>query len=321
MRSSFSAIATSAALLIPIMANALGIQVIINGKTVVFVDVPQTAWYASFVRDAAQAGIVNGYKDARGNPTGKFGPEKNVTIAEALKIAEESAGYDAQAYGTVVDSGVTHWASAYISVAKAEHFDILNFPYRLDRAATRGEVASMFTSAFLVTVPVTPTGTTFKDVQLSTPFAGSVEALAKDKVVSGDTVAGAPVGTYRPQALINRAEVVKIAMNARTTYGEPGKNRKPTVPTSNNVVNYSSGTFNPAVLTVPLGTMVTFHNDSNGNMWIASNPHPTHTDYPGFDSKAFIAAGQDYAFTFTKRGTWGYHNHLNPTEGGTIIVQ
>jgi len=322
MRNFFSFATASAALLMPIMANAFGLQVIINGQSVVFMDVSQSAWFSSYVRDAAQAGIVNGYMDAKGHFTGKFGPENNVTMAEALKIAEESAGYDAQAYGAVVDSGVSHWASAYVSVAKAEHFDFLNSPYRLDRPATRGEVASMFTSAFRVTIPVSPSGTTFKDVQLSTPYAVSVEALAKDGVVSGDTdPKGLATGTYRPLALINRAEVVKIAMSARTIYGEPGKDRLPEQPVSNNVVTYANGSFSPSVLTVTLGTTVTFRNGSLEPIWVASNPHPTHTDYPGFDSKMNIAAGQDYSFTFTQRGTWGYHNHLNPTAGGTIVVQ
>jgi len=320
MRTSF--FAASAALLMPFVANAFGLQVIINGQSVVFADVSQSSWFASYVRDAAQAGIVNGYMDANGRLTGKFGPENNVTMAEALKIAAESAGYDAQAYGAVVDSGVHHWASVYVSVAKAEHFDFLNHPYRLDRPATRGEVASMFTSAFRVTIPDTPSGTTFKDVQLSTAYGASVEALARDGVVSGDTnVSGQVAGTYRPSALINRAEVVKIAMGARATYDEPGKGRTPEQPTSSNVVTYANGGFGPSVLTVPLGTMVTFRNGSLESIWVASNPHPTHTDYPGFDSKANIAAGQEYSFIFTQRGTWGYHNHLNPTEGGTIVVQ
>ncbi len=321
MRLSFIRAAATASLLVPLVANAFGIDVLINGKTVTFVDVSQSSWYAPFVRDAAQAGIVNGYMDASGNFTGKFGPENNVTMAEALKIAVESAGYDAQAYGAVVDSSVNHWASEYVSVAILENFEFIKNPYRLDRAATRGEVAAMFTSAFRVNVPASPSGTTFNDVQLATPYAASVEALARDSVVSGDTTNGQPTGTYRPLALINRAEVVKIAMNSRAKYGQPGKDRTPSQPTTSNVVTYANGTFSPMVLTVPLGTMVTFHNGSLETVWVASNPHPTHTGYPAFDSKADVAAGQDFSFTFNQRGTWGYHNHHNPKQSGTIVVE
>ena len=323
MKKRFSLIASTAALLLmPIIANAFGIQVIINGQSISFADVSQSAWFAAYVHDAAEAGIVNGYKDRNGKLTGKFGPENNVTMAEVLKIAEESAGYDAVAYGGVVDSGVKHWASAYVSVAKAEKFTILENPYRLDRPATRAEVASMFTSAFLVSIPATPSGTTFHDVQLSTKFAVSVEALARDGVISGDTdVKGQPTGMYRPTDSINRAEVVKIAMNARAKYGEPGKDRKPTQPTASTIVLYANDSFAPGVLTVPLGTMVTFRNNGTDPIWVASNPHPTHANYPGFDSLKQIAPGQEYSFIFTQRGTWGYHNHLKPTKGGTIVVQ
>ncbi len=323
MRTSFfSSTVASVAMLLPMMANALGLQVMINGQSVVFTDVSQSAWFTAYVRDAAEAGIVNGYMDASGKFTGKFGPQNNVTMAEALKIATESAGYQESAYGAVIDSGVKHWASAYVSIAKAEQFEFMKSPYRLDRAATRGEVASMFTSAFRVTIPVSPSGTTFRDVQLATPFAASVETLAKDKVVSGDTdTKGQVTGSYRPSAFINRAEVVKIAMSARTIYGEPGKGRTPVKSASSNVVTYANGAFGPSVLTVAVGMTVTFKNGSLVPVWLASNPHPTHNGYPGFDSMKEIAAGQEYSFTFTQRGMWGYHNHLNRTESATIVVQ
>ncbi len=322
MRTFFSSTAASVAFLIPMLANAVGLQVIVNGQALVFVDVSQSAWFTTYVRDAAEAGIVNGYMDANGKFTGKFGPENDVTMAEALKIASESSGYDEHAYGAVVDSGVKHWSSAYVSVARAEHFEILNNPYRLDRPATRAEVASMVASAFRVTVPASPSGTTFKDVQFSVRYAASIEALERDGVVSGDTdMKGEVTGTFRPTSNINRAEVVKIAMGARAKYGQPGKDRTPIQPTSSNTVTYANGTFSPSVLSVPVGTMVTFHNGSMTPMWVASNPHPTHTDYPGFDSLKEIAPGQDYSFTFTKTGTWGYHNHLNRNEVGTISVQ
>lgn len=82
----------------------------------------------------------------------------------------------------------------------------------------------------------------------------------------------------------------------------------------------AGGTFSPAVVTIKAGDTVTWTNHATNPVWIASNPHPTHTDYPGFDSKAAIDPGKTYAFTFTKVGSWGYHNHLNPSVQGTVIV-
>jgi len=76
--------------------------------------------------------------------------------------------------------------------------------------------------------------------------------------------------------------------------------------------------------TVPItpGTTVIFQNTDSVSHQIASNPHPSHTDLPGFDR--VIAAGAVYQFTFTKIGSWGYHDHLRASDGkfqGTVKVQ
>jgi len=311
------------AFLLPLSANALGIQVIIKGETVVFRDVPQTAWFATYVQQAAEAGIVNGYEDGQNHYTGRFGPENSVTVAEALKIAVEGAGYDAPLYGAMIDSGVrSHWASPYVSVAKAEGFSVSTRNSHLDRPATRAEVAEIFTSAFDVDINVQNVGNLYRDVPESTTNAASIEALSRDDVVSGDTdVNGQATGTFRPLDPINRAEVVKIVINARMKYGEPGTGKKP-AQASDTIVHYTSaGGFSPSVLRVAKGTSVTFINDTTNPLWVASNPHPVHTDYPGFDSLKSLGQGEFYVFTFTRIGSWGYHNHFMPSQGGTIVVQ
>lgn len=323
MRRLLYSLAGSIGLLIPLAAGALGIQVIIDGQSVVFTDVSQSAWFATYVRSAAEAGIVNGYKDSSGRLTGKFGPGNNVTVAEALKIAVESAGYDEEAYGALIDSGVNHWASAYLSVAASEHFSIYSRSMNWNRAATRAEVASMFTSAFRVQIGESVTGTYFTDVKMSTTYGTAIETLAKGSVISGDTREdGTFTGTYRPTDRVNRAEVVKIAMNARATYGEPGKGRRPSEqPAEENVIRYGAGGFSPSVLRVKSGVSVTFKNDTNSPMWVASHPHPSHTDYPGFDAGKSYGPGESFIFTFNRIGTWNYHNHYKASDVGTIIVE
>lgn len=96
----------------------------------------------------------------------------------------------------------------------------------------------------------------------------------------------------------------------------PNTNSNP-VPVTANEVDYTDTGFSPNSLTVKKGTTVNFLNKSSSPMWIASNPHPIHTDLPGFDQKS---PGDTYSFTFDKVGTWGFHNHRNPSVGGTIIV-
>ncbi len=86
-------------------------------------------------------------------------------------------------------------------------------------------------------------------------------------------------------------------------------------------VDYNGTNFSPASLSVRVGDVVIFKNSSSSAFWPASNPHPQHTDYPEFDAKKPIAAGQSFQFKFTKAGTWGFHNHLNAGAKGTIIVK
>lgn len=78
--------------------------------------------------------------------------------------------------------------------------------------------------------------------------------------------------------------------------------------------------FTPSAMTVPAGTAVTWIALDDSVPTVASNPHPTHTDIPGFETTA-IMMGQSWSFTFTQTGTWGYHNHNFPDQGGTVTVQ
>jgi plastocyanin len=94
-------------------------------------------------------------------------------------------------------------------------------------------------------------------------------------------------------------------------------------------VTYTDNGFSPSVLTVKPGTTVVFENKTSNQFWPASDPHPTHTAYPGqgncngqaFDPCAALAPGTTWALLFDKSGNWGYHNHLNPSHEGTILVK
>lgn len=310
--------------LIPLTTYALGIQVMIDGRAVVFEDVSQSAWFAEYVRAAAEAGIVSGYRDNAGNPTGRFGPSNSITIAEALKIAVEGAGYDEQEYETKVDSGVNHWSSPYVAVAKAENFAVITSSTRLDTAATRGEVAAMFAAAFRVPVDP-PLGTRFTDVTTSTKYADVIETLTRDGVLSGDTgIDGKPVGTFRPKDPINRAEVAKVVTEARTAFNTPGEGRGPDTSDSEAdgfLITYTDDGFSTGSLRVKKGDTVSFRNDSTSGLWVASNPHPAHTGLNGFDAGHTLVSGETYIYTFNQIGTWGFHNHLHPSHTGTIVVE
>ncbi len=101
-------------------------------------------------------------------------------------------------------------------------------------------------------------------------------------------------------------------------------------------VTYTSGGYTPATITVAPGQTVMFANDSTVDMWAAADEHPTHTEYDGtsrtehctaaytgpasFDSCKRIPPGGTWSFTFTKAGTFDYHDHVDASKRGRVIV-
>jgi plastocyanin len=111
---------------------------------------------------------------------------------------------------------------------------------------------------------------------------------------------------------------------------KPYTQTKPSTPSIQNVttltdsiilVSYSEKGFNPSILTIKAGQKVRFINNSYGSMWVASDPHPSHSDYPEFDQLLAVEHNGTFDFTFTKTGTWKYHNHILPIIKGTVVVQ
>ncbi len=99
-------------------------------------------------------------------------------------------------------------------------------------------------------------------------------------------------------------------------------------------VTYSGHGFSPSTVTIAKGGTVTFVNQSSNKMWVASDPHPTHQGYDGTTRSQHCAqgytgakpfdqcsTGNSFTFTFTKTGSWGYHNHDLHQDTGTVVVQ
>jgi plastocyanin len=101
-------------------------------------------------------------------------------------------------------------------------------------------------------------------------------------------------------------------------------------------VSYTDQGFSPSSVTISNGQTVTWTNNSSSSLWVASDPHPQHSGYDGtsrqehcatgyagalpFDSCTAVPPGSSYTFTFTKAGSWGYHDHLNDGMSGTVVV-
>jgi plastocyanin len=101
----------------------------------------------------------------------------------------------------------------------------------------------------------------------------------------------------------------------------------------NNTVFYTDQGFTPETLNIERGETVTWLDRSDSHdMWVASNRHPSHTNYPEsgihlcsnpdnqdeiFDS---CQSQESYSFTFDQFGSWRYHNHELSGHEGQINV-
>lgn len=121
----------------------------------------------------------------------------------------------------------------------------------------------------------------------------------------------------------------------QTMEEENNNSSEENTPTQEVIVRYTSEGFTPQKIEVPVGTTVTFVNESSNKMWVATNVHPSHTVYPDsdinkcgteeastiFDQCESTENGGSYSFTFNKVGEWDYHNHSRSKDGGTVVVK
>ena len=126
-------------------------------------------------------------------------------------------------------------------------------------------------------------------------------------------------------AVISSALILVGCNLYKTSGGETGSTGTATeqmenVPVSGNLITYTDSGFSPAQVSVKVGDTVTFKNDSKANIQVNSAPHPAHTQFPELNIGS-IATGESKTVTFTTAGTKKYHNHLNPSQSGSIVVE
>lgn len=94
----------------------------------------------------------------------------------------------------------------------------------------------------------------------------------------------------------------------------------PSATQSANTVTLTANGFSPTTITGKKGDTVSFVNKSGTVAQINSDSHPIHNLFP-FLNLGRIADGQSLSVVIPQTGTFTYHNHLDPTERGTIIAQ
>lgn len=79
--------------------------------------------------------------------------------------------------------------------------------------------------------------------------------------------------------------------------------------------------FQPATIVIKPGTKVVWINDdTQQNHLVAANPYPSDTSVPGLKSTQLGNTAQ-FGFTFTRAGSFQYHDDLNPSLNGTVTVR
>ena len=115
---------------------------------------------------------------------------------------------------------------------------------------------------------------------------------------------------------------------------QPAESNLPQTEIKNEVIYTDSG-YSPSELTIKVGDTVNFKNESSSGMWVGSAMHPSHIVYSGtslqehcpdtantsFDQCKSGQPGESWSFTFTKKGTWGYHNHGKAMHFGKVVVE
>jgi hypothetical protein len=191
----------------------------VEGKEILFRDVPQDAWFADAVFNAAKRGVLLGYKDAKGNFTGEFGPGNNVNIAELAKIAHKLAGLEEgqRSEGPRNIDAQGQWYSSFIASAEEKGWTIyVDGTIDPNRPATRGEV--MVTLLQALNTPMQwQKGALFTDVTTRTAYAAAIETSATLGIVEGrKDASGKLTGIFSPADPVNRAEMAKIVNAAMT---------------------------------------------------------------------------------------------------------
>ncbi|MBI2590509.1 MAG: cupredoxin domain-containing protein [Candidatus Blackburnbacteria bacterium] len=85
-------------------------------------------------------------------------------------------------------------------------------------------------------------------------------------------------------------------------------------------VEIGANGYSPSSVTIKKGTKVTWKNEGSKMANVSSDPHPQHTSYAPLNL-GNIQDQKSASLVFNETGTFNYHNHLQPSQKGSIIVQ
>lgn len=86
------------------------------------------------------------------------------------------------------------------------------------------------------------------------------------------------------------------------------------------LVTVTSSGYDPKTITVKPGAKVVWKNETGAPITVNSDNHPTHLLWPFLNLGKF-EDGSTVSVVFEKAGTYTYHNHLDASMTGTVVVE
>lgn len=86
------------------------------------------------------------------------------------------------------------------------------------------------------------------------------------------------------------------------------------------IITLTDKGFDKSTYTSKVGEAVTVRNNSSNDMQFSSGEHPTHLEHPELNM-GVMGPGETGTFTPSGKGTYSFHDHINPQYTGTLIVE
>src|SRR5450756_40638 len=162
-------------------------------------------WAQVTIQSWMDKGLIKGY------PDGTFKPDQNVTRAEFMTLANRAFGYTAVVPITYTDVKTGSWYAPEVAKAKAAGY-ISGYPdgtMKPENPITREEVATIVARIKNLTSDANAADKYTDAAKIGSWSKGQVGAVTSAKIMRGY-----PDGSFMPQGLMTRAEVVVTLDNA-----------------------------------------------------------------------------------------------------------
>lgn len=114
--------------------------------------------------------------------------------------------------------------------------------------------------------------------------------------------------------------LILMGLRSNGSDGSQSTHKKQSPPTVA-IVEITSAGFVPSTLSVSKNTDVVWVNEDVMPHLPAADPYPSHSSLPSLVAPRALGLHETYTFHFSKTGTVRYHDDVNPTMVGSVVVR